>query len=164
VFIPVSVGTYAGGLPRYVSGLRQENFRLAEDGVEQPITQFLDANEPVSLAVIYDGSSGMLSLVRRRLGARFSLDTMMQRAVLPLTSQTLFTNLNAEDEFLPSSGQEGDLLDELRMTMRAMAGAKNPHKAIVVETEAATKPLTPPKRSPVWRAKRTYPSLAWERW
>ncbi len=137
VFIPVSVGTYLTGLARYVSGLRQENFRLFEDGAEQPITQFLDANEPVSLAVIYDGSSGMLSLVRRRLGPRWTLESMMQRAVLPLTSPTLFTNLNAEDEFLASSGQEGDLLDELRMTMRAMAGAKNPHKAIVVETDGS---------------------------
>jgi beta-lactamase regulating signal transducer with metallopeptidase domain len=141
VFIPVSVGTYVGGLARYVSGLRQENFRLVEDGVEQPITQFLDANEPVSLAVIYDSSSGLLSLARRRLGAHFSLETMMQRAVLPLTSQTLFTNLNAEDEFLASSGQEGNLSDELRMTLRAMAGAKNPHKAIVVETDGADKAL-----------------------
>jgi hypothetical protein len=139
VFIPVSVGTRLSGVARYVSGLRQENFSLFEDGVEQPITQFLDANEPVSLAVIYDGSSGLLSLARKRLGARYSLETIMQRAVLQLTSPTLFTNLNAEDEFLASSGQEGNLLDELRMTMRAMAGAKNPHKVIVVETDGADK-------------------------
>jgi beta-lactamase regulating signal transducer with metallopeptidase domain len=139
VFIPVSVGARLSGVARYVSGLRPENFSLFEDGVEQPITQFLDANEPVSLAVIYDGSSGLLSVARKRLGARYSLETIMQRAVLQLTSPTLFTNLNAEDEFLPSRGQEGNLLDELRMTMRAMAGAKNAHKAIVVETDGTDK-------------------------
>ncbi len=63
----------------------------------------------------------------------------MLTVVLPLTSQFFFTNLNAEDEFLPSSGQEGNLLDELRMTMRAMAGAKHPHQVIVVETDGTDK-------------------------
>src|ERR1700730_11059765 len=40
VFIPVSVGAPLGGLARYCSGFRREDFHLFEDGVEQPITQF----------------------------------------------------------------------------------------------------------------------------
>ncbi len=89
---------------------------------------------------------------------------MMQRAVLPLTSPTLFTNLNAEDEFLPSSGQEGNLLDELRMTMRAMASAKHPHKVIVVETDGTDKASYSEDEIANLLAKQTYPSSAWERW
>jgi VWFA-related protein len=44
---------------RFVSGLRKEDFRLFEDGAEQPITHFNAERVPVSLGLIIDTSSSM---------------------------------------------------------------------------------------------------------
>jgi len=44
---------------RYVPGLRQEDFVLYEDGVEQPITHFSNERVPVSLGLVVDTSGSM---------------------------------------------------------------------------------------------------------
>ncbi len=44
---------------RFVSGLRKEDFRLFEDGQEQPITHFNSERVPVSLGLVVDTSGSM---------------------------------------------------------------------------------------------------------
>jgi VWFA-related protein len=44
---------------RLITGLTKDDFRVYEDGQEQPITQFTDARVPVSLGVLLDVSDSM---------------------------------------------------------------------------------------------------------
>ena len=44
---------------RFVSGLRQEDFRLYEDGELRPITHFTSERVPVSLGIVLDTSASM---------------------------------------------------------------------------------------------------------
>jgi Ca-activated chloride channel homolog len=44
---------------RFVSGLRREDFRIYEDGVEQPLTHFDRERVPVSLGIVLDTSGSM---------------------------------------------------------------------------------------------------------
>ena len=54
--VAVSVSDANG---RYISGLRQDDFVLYEDGVEQPITHFSNERVPVSLGLVVDTSGSM---------------------------------------------------------------------------------------------------------
>src|SRR5687767_13674753 len=44
---------------RFVSGLRREDFKIFEDGVEQPVTHFSHDRVPVSLGIVLDTSGSM---------------------------------------------------------------------------------------------------------
>jgi len=61
VLVPVSVVD-----PRNhpVTGLRPENFRILDDGVQRPITQFAMEDEPVAIGLIFD-HSGSVTGIRR---------------------------------------------------------------------------------------------------
>ena len=41
---------------RYISGLKAADFRLYEDGVEQPISFFENTEEPINVALLLDTS------------------------------------------------------------------------------------------------------------
>lgn len=56
VAVPVIVTDSAG---RHVSGLRQENFRVYEDGRPQPIAVFHHGDTPITLGLIVDRSQSM---------------------------------------------------------------------------------------------------------
>jgi len=51
--------TVTDGSGRFVSGLRKQDFRVFEDGVEQPITHFDNERVPVSLGIALDTSGSM---------------------------------------------------------------------------------------------------------
>ncbi len=51
--------TVTDGSGRFVSGLKKEDFRLFEDGEEQPITYFNSERVPVSLGLVVDTSGSM---------------------------------------------------------------------------------------------------------
>ena len=51
--------TVTDGSGRFISGLRQDDFVLYEDGVEQPITHFSNERVPVSLGLVVDTSGSM---------------------------------------------------------------------------------------------------------
>jgi len=51
--------TVTDGSGRFVSGLRQEDFRVYEDGRERPITHFTSERVPVSLGIVLDTSGSM---------------------------------------------------------------------------------------------------------
>ncbi len=54
--VAVTVSDESG---RFISGLRQDDFVLYEDGVEQPITHFSNERVPVSLGLVVDTSGSM---------------------------------------------------------------------------------------------------------
>ncbi len=51
--------TVTDGTGRFVSGLRREDFRIFEDGVEQPVSHFSNDRVPVSLGIALDTSGSM---------------------------------------------------------------------------------------------------------
>jgi VWFA-related protein len=51
--------TVSDGHGRFVSGLRQEDFRVYEDGQPRPITHFTAERVPVSLGIVLDTSGSM---------------------------------------------------------------------------------------------------------
>jgi Ca-activated chloride channel family protein len=67
---------------RFVPGLRKEDFRVFEDGVEQPITHFDNERVPVSLGIVLDTSGSMagekIAAARRALD-RFLFDLLDRR-------------------------------------------------------------------------------------
>jgi len=56
VLLDVSVTDKAGG---FVSGLDKDNFRIFENGKRQEITQFANADIPVTVGILVDASSSM---------------------------------------------------------------------------------------------------------
>jgi Ca-activated chloride channel homolog len=56
VLLDVSVKDSAGG---FVSGLTKDNFKIYEDGKPQTITQFADADIPVTVGLVVDESGSM---------------------------------------------------------------------------------------------------------
>jgi Ca-activated chloride channel family protein len=49
VYIPVAV---SGPKNVFVSGLKQENFVLLEDGIQQTVTQFYEENQPIDMSLL----------------------------------------------------------------------------------------------------------------
>jgi Ca-activated chloride channel family protein len=56
VFIATSVTDLYG---RPVEGLKKEDFRLLESGVEQPLAEFFVEDGPISIGIVMDGSASM---------------------------------------------------------------------------------------------------------
>ena len=140
VLIPVNVTTPLGAS---VTGLKTENFRLFEDGVEQKIAHFASEDAPVSMGLLLDASGSMGNkMAKSREAAR-----------------ELFKTANAEDEFfliefnerpkltVPFTRDASDLykrlvrakpvgrtslLDALHMALAQMKNARNSRKAIVI--------------------------------
>ncbi|MGI8743524.1 MAG: VWA domain-containing protein [Bryobacteraceae bacterium] len=56
VLLDVSVKDSSGG---FAAGLKKENFRVTEDGKPQEITQFADADIPVTVGLVVDESGSM---------------------------------------------------------------------------------------------------------
>jgi len=54
---------------RFVADLRQEDFRVEEDGVPQPITHFAREMSPVSYAIVVDNSGSLRSLMNYIIGS-----------------------------------------------------------------------------------------------
>jgi VWFA-related protein len=67
--------TVTDGTGRFVSGLRREDFRIFEDGVEQPVSHFSNERVPVSLGIALD-TSGSMDGVKMR-AARTALDRFL---------------------------------------------------------------------------------------
>ena len=76
--VSVSVSDASG---RYISRLRQEDFVLYEDGVEQPITHFSNERVPVSLGLVVDTSGSMAG--EKWDNARSALDRFLLQLLGP---------------------------------------------------------------------------------
>jgi len=140
VQIPVHVTTASGSS---VTTLREDNFRLFEDGIEQKISHFALDDAPVSIGLLFDVSGSMQNKMRQAIEA----------------SAAFFKTANAEDEFfliefserpklvVPLTSDSDEvyqrivharpfgrtaLLDAIHMAMNQMKSARNLRKAIVI--------------------------------
>jgi Ca-activated chloride channel family protein len=140
ILIPVHVTTPLG---TSVTDLRQENFRVFEDGVEQPVTNFAKEDAPVSIGIVFDSSGSMNTKIRKSSEA----------------AQAFFKIANPEDEFflvefndrpkllVPFTRDSDEiynriariravgrtsLLDAIHMALAQMKHARNLRKAIIV--------------------------------
>ena len=90
--------TVTDGTGRFVSGLRREDFRIFEDGVEQPVSHFSNERVPVSLGIALDTSG--------------SMDGDKMRAARTALNRFLFDLLDRADEvFLYRFNQNPELVE-----------------------------------------------------
>ena len=69
VVLPVTVLDRSGG---FVSGLREQDFQVYEDGVRQPIRLFLHEDIPVTAGLVIDHSGSMGNKLAEVIGAAHS--------------------------------------------------------------------------------------------
>jgi VWFA-related protein len=140
ILVPVSVND---PLNRPVSGLERENFRVFEDKVPQPITQFAMDDEPVAVGLVFDTSGSMGGkLSRSRMAAaqffrianpedEFFLVEFdnSPRLRVPLTSDT--GTIENQLIFSKSHGSTA-LLDAVYMALHEMRRSKKNKKALLI--------------------------------
>lgn len=140
VLIPVQVTTPLGVS---ITDLKQGNFRVFEDGVEQAITQFAQEDAPLSIGLVFDSSSSMRNKLRKSMEAaaaffktansedEFFLVEFNERAKLavPFTrdSDEIFKRILHAWPFGRTS-----LLDAIHLGLVQMKKARHPRKAIVI--------------------------------
>jgi Ca-activated chloride channel family protein len=140
ILVPVTVND---PLNRPVSGLEKENFRVFEDKVPQPITQFAMDDEPVAVGLVFDTSGSMgEKLQRSRMAARefFRIANPEDEFFLvefdnapslrvPLTSDT--GTIENELIFSKSHGSTA-LLDAVYLALHEMKRSKKNKKALLI--------------------------------
>lgn len=131
---------------RTVSGLTKENFKVTENGIEQPITQFRHEDIPVSLGLVIDNSRSIeprkarldaatLSFVRQSnpedetFIVHFDFDARLERD-FTTSLPDLEATLAASKPF----GQTA-IYDALMLALDHMQKARNPKKAILLVTD-----------------------------
>ena len=143
VVIPVSV---TDPVNRFVLGLRKEDFKLVDNGVEQPIAHFSGEDVPLSIGLAFDISGSMDLKVRAsRDAAATMLKTMSpdDEAFLvefhdkpELTVGFTGKTQEIRDALLKvqPSGLTA-LLDAVKFALNEMKNAKNSRKAIVIVSD-----------------------------
>jgi Ca-activated chloride channel homolog len=138
--IPVSV---TDPVNRFVLGLRKEDFKLFDNGVEQPVAHFSGEDVPLSIGLAFDISGSMeLKLRSSREAALTMLKTMSpdDEAFLSEFNEKAnlavgFTSKTADikDALLKiqPSGLTA-LLDAVKFSLAQMKDARNARKAIVI--------------------------------
>lgn len=88
VSVPVSVMDRDG---RYIYDLRQEDFRIYENGVEQQIVHFSNAEQPFTVVLLMDTSYSTLSYLDQIKGTANAFINLLrpQDSVLPITFDAL---------------------------------------------------------------------------
>jgi VWFA-related protein len=140
VLIPVTV---TDPLNRFVTGLEKENFKIAEDKVEQKIQQFSSEDAPLSVGLVFDtsGSMGNKMEKSRQAVAEF-LKTMNpedesflvefnDRAELVLGFTRSPEEIQNKLTFTQSKGRTA-LLDAVYMALHTMKKAHNARKALLI--------------------------------
>ena len=130
---------------RFVSGLRQEDFKVYEDGEEQPITHFSNERVPVSLGILLDTSGSMtadkMSAARSAID-RFIYDLLgpndelffMQFANRPDLIQEWTSDRRRISRAVASVGAQGgtSMYDAIADAVPVAQEGKNRKKAILV--------------------------------
>jgi Ca-activated chloride channel homolog len=143
VLVPAQV-TNVLGTP--VTNLHKEDFRVFEDGVEQPITNFAQEDAPLSIGLLFDISGSMRNKIKKATEAaaeffktsnpqdEFFLIEFSDRPKLtvPFTSETndVYDRIAHTKPFGRTS-----LLDAIHMGMVEMKHAKNLRKALVIVSD-----------------------------
>jgi Ca-activated chloride channel homolog len=143
VLVPAQV-TNVLGTP--VSGLHKEDFKVFEDGVEQPITNFAREDAPLSIGLLFDISGSMRNKIKKATEA----------------AAAFFKTSNPQDEFfliefsdrpkltVPFTTDPGEvydriahtrpfgrtsLLDAIHLGLAEMKHALNTRKALVIVSD-----------------------------
>jgi VWFA-related protein len=138
--VPVTVND---PLNRPVSGLEKENFRLFEDKVAQPITQFAMDDEAVGVCLVFDTSGSMGDKLKRSRAAAKEFFRIANpedefclvefdnspRLRVPLTSDT--GSIENELLFSKSHGSTA-LLDAVYLALHEMKRSKKNKKALLI--------------------------------
>jgi Ca-activated chloride channel family protein len=92
----------------FASGLKKENFRLYEDGIEQTVTMFSQEDVPISLGIVLDVSGSMRSKIE-----------MVNKAALAFIKAS-----NPDDQvFLIGFNDEAELLEDYTNDIDAITDA-----------------------------------------
>ncbi len=143
VLVPVSV---VDTHDRPVTGLEQRQFRIFEDGKEQPIASFERADTPVSIGVVFDNSGSMDGKIgrARQVLARVCDNLNPEDEMFVISVQGAahlaadFTRNCAELQnpalFSKPDGMTA-LLDALPMAFRHLRQAHNRRRAVLVVSD-----------------------------
>jgi Ca-activated chloride channel family protein len=141
--IPVHVTTEFGAS---VTTLKQENFRVFEDGVEQKIANFSSEDAPLSIGLLFDASGSMRNKIRKSAEAaaaffrtanaddEFFLVEFNDRAKLSIPF-TRDANLIYQHIVRTRPVGRTSLLDAIHMALTQMKDAKHLRKAIVIVSD-----------------------------
>jgi len=140
VLIPVTV---TDPMNRFVTGLEKESFKIFEDKVEQPISQFSSEDAPLSIGVVFDCSGSMgkkLDKSREAVAQFFKLANPEDEFFLVQFNDSAnlvqpFTR-NLEEiqnklAFTQSKGRTA-LLDAVYLALHEMKKARNSRKALLL--------------------------------
>jgi Ca-activated chloride channel family protein len=143
VVIPVSV---TDTVNRFVLGLRKEDFKLLDNGVEQPIAHFSGEDVPLSIGLAFDTSGSMDFKLRTSRDAA----GLMLKTLNPDDEAFLVEFNDKVDLAVPFTGKSQEirdallkvqptgltaLLDAVKFALNEMKHAKNPRKAIVIVSD-----------------------------
>jgi VWFA-related protein len=143
VVIPVSV---TDTVNRFVLGLRKEDFKLLDNGVEQPIAHFSGEDVPLSIGLAFDTSGSMDFKLRTSRDAA----GLMLKTLNPDDEAFLVEFNDKVDLAVPFTGKSQEirdallkvqpsgltaLLDAVKFSLNEMKHAKNPRKAIVIVSD-----------------------------
>ncbi len=143
VLVPAQV-VDASGAP--VSTLRKEDFRVFEDGVEQPITDFAHEDAPVSVGFLFDSSASMRNKMRQSSEAasaffktankddEFFLVEFNEHARLSVPFTTDASEVYKRVSRVHPLGRTS-LLDAVHLALVQMKRAVHPRKAIVIVSD-----------------------------
>lgn len=143
VLVPTQV-TNVIGTP--ITDLHKEDFKVFEDGVEQPITNFSKEDAPLSIGILFDISGSMRNKIHKSTEAaaeffkmsnpqdEFFLIEFSERPKLtvPFTSDPdeIYDRIAHAKPFGRTA-----LLDAIRMAMAEMKHARNNRKALVIVSD-----------------------------
>jgi Ca-activated chloride channel family protein len=143
VLIPVHVSTRSG---RPVTDLKQENFRLFENNVEQKITNFANEDAPVSIGLLFDMSGSMRDKLRKasesaiqflktaNIEDEFFLIEFNDKPKLAMPFTRDPDDIQQELARARPHGQTA-LLDAIGMALKQMKSARHIQKALIIVSD-----------------------------
>jgi VWFA-related protein len=140
VLIPVSVTDHSN---RFVLGLRKQDFRILEDGVEQNVVNLAGEDTPLSIGLLYDrsGSMGDKLQTSRQAVTQFlkTMNTPDEAFLVDFADEAkmdqAFTSRPEELDLKLGSLQPGGLtalLDAVHLGLSEMKNARNPRKGLLI--------------------------------
>src|SRR5262245_59016772 len=131
---------------RFVTGLRQEDFKVWEDKIEQKIDYFSSENVPLSVGIIFDISGSMADKVRAAVTAATTFLRMtdpddeyflVQFSDAPLVTQEFTTDISKLQSQLLFTKAKGrtSLYDALYLGLEKISHGRNARKALLVITD-----------------------------
>jgi len=140
VLIPVSVTDHSN---RFVLGLRKQDFRILEDGVEQTVVNLSGEDTPLSIGLLYDrsGSMGDKLQTSRQAATQFlkTMNTPDEAFLVDFADEAkvaqAFTSRPEELDLKLGSLQPGGLtalLDAVHVGLSEMKTARNPRRGLLI--------------------------------